>query len=71
MMVDWPAIEATVSRTTGQPCRLASNTPVGGGCINQCHRLQSQDGRSFFVKLNDVSLHPMLAAEAAGLAETR
>ncbi|MDD2720675.1 MAG: fructosamine kinase family protein [Gallionella sp.] len=67
-MVDWSAIAAAIGSATGQTFQLANCTPLGGGCINLCYRLAGRDGRTFFIKLNDAHLLPMLVAEAAGLA---
>jgi fructosamine-3-kinase len=66
-MTDWPAISAAIASATRQPFRLVSHAATGGGCINQTWRICGQDGRQFFVKLNDAHHHPMFAAEATGL----
>ncbi len=66
-MTDWPAISAAIASATRQPFRLISHAATGGGYINQTWRICGQDGRQFFVKLNDAHHHPMFAAEATGL----
>ncbi|WP_435628164.1 fructosamine kinase family protein [Candidatus Ferrigenium straubiae] len=66
-MTDWPAISAAIASATRQPFRLMSHAATGGGCINQTFLICGQDGRQFFVKLNDARHQPMFAAEAAGL----
>ena len=66
-MTDWTAISATIATATRQPFRLLAHDASGGGCINQTYRIRGQDGRQFFVKLNDAQRLPMFVAEAAGL----
>lgn len=66
-MTDWPAISAAIGTATRQSFRLINHDATGGGCINQTCRIRGQDGRQFFVKLNDVLHHSMFIAEAAGL----
>ncbi len=64
----WGDIEASIADSLGGPVRLASPASVGGGCINQTFRVDSDRGR-FFVKLNDADGLDMFAAEAEGLRE--
>jgi len=66
-MADWLAISAAIGSATRQPFKLADHTSIAGGCINQACRIRGQDGRRFFVKLNEARHLPMFAAEAAGL----
>src|SRR5574340_629258 len=66
-MTDWPAISAAIASATRQPFRLISHAATGGGYINQTWRICGQDGRQFFVKLNDARHTATFAAEAAGL----
>ncbi|MDO8463758.1 MAG: fructosamine kinase family protein [Gallionella sp.] len=68
-MTDWPAISAAIGPATRQPFQIISHEATGGGCINQTWRIRGQDGRQFFVKLNDMHHHNMFAAEATGLSE--
>ena len=68
-MTDWPAISAAIGSVTRQPFQIASHEATGGGCINQAWRIRGQDGRQFFVKLNDARHTAMFSAEAAGLNE--
>lgn len=63
----WPAISAAIGAATRQPFELSTHAVTGGGCINQAYRIRGEDGRQFFVKLNDAHHHPMFAAEATGL----
>ncbi len=47
---------------------VIAHQPVSGGDINEAHQLQSADGQSLFLKLNDSALAgQMLRTEAAGL----
>lgn len=66
-MTDWPTISAAIAAATRQTFRLVAHDASGGGCINQTYRIRGQDGRQFFVKLNDAQRLPMFVAEAAGL----
>lgn len=60
-------VAAAITDATGLPFRTTSQTAVGGGSINESHRLDGMDGRSYFLKLNQSQYASMLAAEAAGL----
>ncbi|MDZ4201326.1 MAG: fructosamine kinase family protein [Gallionella sp.] len=60
-------LSTVIHEATLRPFEVRTATPVGGGCINQAHRLGGRDGRDFFVKLNDAHHHQMFVAEAAGL----
>lgn len=66
-MTDWPAISAEISSATRQPFQLINHEAAGGGCINQTYRIHGQDGRQYFVKLNDARYAAMFAAEVVGL----
>ena len=68
-MTDWETIAAAIGSATQQPFRLTSQTAIGGGWINQAHRISGQDGRHFFVKLNSADKLAMFSAEVAGLNE--
>jgi protein-ribulosamine 3-kinase len=68
-MTDWDAIAAAIGSATRQPFRLRGQTAIGGGCINQAYRIDGQDGRHFFIKLNSADKAAMFAAEVAGLSE--
>jgi fructosamine-3-kinase len=59
---------AAILAATHRPYTWLQATPVGGGSINQCYRLEGADGRRYFLKLNQAQHYPMLCAEAAGLA---
>ena len=59
-------LAAALEPLTGE---LAESRPAGGGSINESLSLAGQDGRRWFLKLNDASLEDMFAAEAAGLEE--
>ncbi len=49
------------------PVAINSSSGVGGGCINDAHRLDTTSGR-FFVKYNNATRYPgMFEAEARGL----
>ncbi|MEW6562308.1 MAG: fructosamine kinase family protein [Pseudomonadota bacterium] len=61
------AFSATI-RVAGEPdfaCTQAR--PLSGGCINRAYRLESADGRRYFVKLNLAAKQSMFEAEYDGL----
>jgi fructosamine-3-kinase len=62
------AVAAAITDASGLPFRITSQSPVGGGDINESRRLDGADGRHYFLKLNDARYASMLAAEADGLA---
>lgn len=68
-MTDWSIISAAIGSATRQSFQLIDHDAAGGGCINQTYRIRGQDGRQFFVKLNEARHLPMFIAEAAGLNE--
>jgi protein-ribulosamine 3-kinase len=70
LMQSWTEIAAQISRSTGTPFTVQTTFPLGGGCINQAHRIEG-NGRRFFVKLNNPECLSMFEAEAAGLREIR
>ena len=70
MQQSWTEIAAQISHSTGAPFTVQTTASLGGGCINQAHRIEG-NGRRFFVKLNNPECLPMFEAEAAGLQEIR
>ncbi len=62
-----PHLEATISRETGRPFRVASADSLPGGCIHDARCLAGTDGRRFFVKLNDRAHLSGFEAEAFAL----
>lgn len=67
-MQPWTEIAEQISGATGMFFAVESTSSVGGGCINQAHRIEG-NGRRFFVKLNNAANLSMFEAEAAGLQE--
>lgn len=65
----WNSIADQISAATGNPFRHRQTRSTGGGCINESHLLEGEDGRRYFVKLNSAALGEMFAAEADGLHE--
>ena len=57
----WDDITRSIADATGARFRIASRTPVGGGCINVAYRVTG-DGRSYFVKTNAPHAADMFAA---------
>ena len=67
-MSPWTDIATQISIAAGIPFAVEKISAVGGGCINQTHRIEGS-GQQFFVKLNSADSLPMFEAEAAGLQE--
>ncbi|MCW9023208.1 MAG: fructosamine kinase family protein [Gammaproteobacteria bacterium] len=65
----WETICDQISNVTAESFVMQQQSGVGGGCINTAQRLQAQDGRHYFVKLNTQSKLSMFEAEAEGLHE--
>ncbi|MFW5741778.1 MAG: fructosamine kinase family protein [Spirochaetota bacterium] len=66
-VTDAASVEDALRRIAGESASVASERPVGGGCIADGRRVTLTDGRSFFVKQSD-SLPPgIFASEARGL----
>ncbi len=65
------ASEKLLNQHFGRPVLVTRTSGVGGGCINDAHRLETSEG-SFFVKYNSASRYPgMFEAEARGLVLLR
>jgi len=64
----WETIAEALTASTGLRFYPQRRSPIGGGCINQAHRLQGE-GVDAFVKLNSADQLEMFAAEAEGLKE--
>jgi fructosamine-3-kinase len=62
----WTQLDAQITQTTGQKFVSHDRRSVGGGCINQGHRM-SDGERSYFVKFNRADQLAMFEAEALGL----
>ncbi len=60
-------IEAVLKDITGAHHTVNKITPMGGGCINQAYRIET-DRESFFIKCNSASQYPeMFYKEAKGI----
>ncbi len=60
-------IEQVLEEHYGKPVKTDRTSGVGGGCINDAHRIYTSEG-SFFVKHNSARRYPgMFEAEAKGL----
>lgn len=64
-------IDNAISNATGVLFKSQSSSAIGGGCINQASKIQSMDGRNFFLKINQASFLPFFEAEAEALKEIR
>lgn len=64
----WQEIAAHIASVTGRKFAIATQRSVGGGCINEGHRIEGA-GQIYFVKLNRPNQSEMFAAEALGLQQ--
>jgi fructosamine-3-kinase len=65
------SVEEVLSSKLGPPLVVLSESPVSGGCINDCYRINTDRGK-FFIKINSRSAFPgMFEAEALGLETLR
>lgn len=63
----FPLLKELLADRSADPVEITGSSPVGGGCINECFRVDTSAG-AFFVKYNDASRYPgMFEAETAGL----
>ena len=60
-----------ISKATGSVFDPSGSSSIGGGCISQATRITGTDGRSFFLKQNDLSFHDFFEAEADALKEIK
>lgn len=65
----WTAIARDIAAHSGAPFPITRREAIGGGCINEAWRVSGDDGRSYFIKLNDAARAEMFAAEFEGLEE--
>jgi protein-ribulosamine 3-kinase len=65
----WDRIAEAISAATGEPFVPRHQHSLGGGCINAAYALEGEDGRRYFVKLNQASKLEMFEAEVDGLRE--
>jgi len=62
-------IARAISAASGKTFHPVRQHAVSGGCINQSLSLHGQDGRRFFIKINQAAQLETFAAETAGLME--
>jgi protein-ribulosamine 3-kinase len=61
------AVEEKLSQVFNTSITITKENPIGGGCINSAHKIETNHG-SYFLKWNDTDAHPgMFEAEAKGL----
>ncbi len=65
----YDSVAEAIAESTGSAFAISRRTALGGGCINQAFKIESSDGREFFVKENDLSFLPYFSAEAQALEE--
>jgi len=64
-----PSVAEAISEATGSSFEPSGSSSIGGGCISQATRITGTDGRSFFLKQNDLDFHDFFEAEAEALKE--
>jgi fructosamine-3-kinase len=64
-------VESALEAHAGKAVRIASTSPVGGGCINPSAQVTTENGDSFFLKWNPAAARDMFTAEADGLRALR
>jgi len=64
----WELLAKEISKVSGQPFQIKDRQTIGGGCINEAHRV-SDRAQSYFVKFNSNHKVEMFAAEFDGLRE--
>jgi len=62
----WTEVGASIAAATSRPFSLEAHTAVGGGCINDGHRICGS-ARCFFVKVNRAGQRAMFEAESEAL----
>ena len=65
----FPSVAEAISEATGSSFESSGASSIGGGCISQATRITGTDGRSFFLKQNDLDFHDFFEAEAEALKE--
>ncbi len=65
----WVEIAKQISQSTDKQFEITHRKSVGGGCINQAYLINNDRQDRYFIKLNQISLAEMFAAEARGLIE--
>ncbi len=64
----WESVSKSISKALGEPVRIISSSPVGGGCINEAFRVQTE-ANEFFIKRHQEALAPMFQSEFEALQE--
>ena len=63
------SVAKAISEATGSVFEPSGSSSIGGGCISRATRITGTDGRSFFLKQNDLDFHDFFEAEAEALKE--
>lgn len=64
----WQHLSEQISQHTQQVFEISSHSSMGGGCINEAHKV-SDGNTEYFVKLNNLSHGDMFETEALSLQE--
>jgi len=63
------SVAKAISEATGSSFEPSASSSIGGGCISRASRITGTDGRSFFLKQNDLDFHDFFEAEGRALKE--
>ena len=63
------SVAEAISEATGSAFEPSESSSIGGGCISQATRITGTDGRSFFLKQNDLDFHDFFETEGLALKE--
>lgn len=63
------SVAEAISEATGSSFEPSESSSIAGGCISRATRITGTDGRSFFLKQNDLDFHDFFEAEAEALKE--
>jgi protein-ribulosamine 3-kinase len=61
----------SIAESAGKLLRLKNISPISGGCINQCFKIEGIDSSCVFLKKNRNSFLPFFKAEAHALREIK
>jgi len=61
----------SIAESAGKLLRLKNISPISGGCINQCFKIEGIDSSCVFLKKNRNSFLPFIKAEAHALREIK
>ncbi len=70
-MEELEQISKSIQASTDELFTITGYSPVSGGCINQCFRINTDTSKSFFLKKNKRSFFPFFEAELLALQQIK